>query len=189
MTYALIAPPLAEPLTLAEVKAYLRLDGAEEDGLLTALVKVAREHLERMAGLALMPQTLRLYLDDWPQDGVIQIARGPVQSLESIVVYDSAGVAVDLALAGHVLDGRSRPARLMLNRSVKPGRALNGIEIDFVAGFGTAATDVPDTLKRAMLMHVSHMFAYRGIVGPENQPVGVPAGYERLVAPFEMRRL
>ncbi|CUX16475.1 hypothetical protein AGR6A_Cc110025 [Agrobacterium sp. NCPPB 925] len=47
MTYALIYPPQAEPLTLAEVKAHLRLDGNEEDALLAALLRTAREHLER----------------------------------------------------------------------------------------------------------------------------------------------
>ena len=52
------------------------------------------------------------------------------------------------------------------------------------AGDGEAATDVPDTLKRAMLMHVAQMFAFRGAVAPENQPAAVPAGYERLVSPF-----
>ncbi|MNV87283.1 hypothetical protein D3C71_1813970 [compost metagenome] len=61
---------------------------------------------------------------------------------------------------------------------------MNGIEIDFIAGYGEAGTDVPDTLKRAMLMHVAQMFAFRGAVALENQPAAVPAGYERLVSPF-----
>jgi uncharacterized phiE125 gp8 family phage protein len=77
----------------------------------------------------------------------------------------------------------------MLIRSVKPGRAVNGIEIDFRAGFGDAATDVPDTLKRAMLTHVAQMFSCRGVVGLEDQPALIPSGYDRLIAPFLIRRL
>ncbi len=184
MTYALIHPPQAEPLTLAEVRAHLRLDSGEEDALLTALIRTAREHLERTTGLCLLRQTWRLYLDRWPPDGVIQIGRTPVQAIEKILVFDGGGRARDVTAADSLLDGEARPARLWLRDPPPPGRAMNGIEIDFIAGYGEAGADVPDTLKRAMLMHVAQMFAFRGAVCAENQPAGVPAGYERLVSPF-----
>ncbi|RYC26840.1 head-tail connector protein [Ciceribacter ferrooxidans] len=189
MTYALITPPAAEPLTLAEVKAHLRLDDAGEDGLLAGLVTVAREHLERQTGLMLITQTHRLYCDAWPAGGVIQIDRGPVQAIESVTVYDGDGNPLHVSLQDHLLDGESRPARLWLRDPPAPGRALNGIEIDFRAGFGDTGADVPDTLKRAMLMHVALMFCYRGAVAPADQPAAIPAGYDRLVAPFARRRL
>lgn len=54
MTYAQTTPPSAEPLTLAEVKAHLRLDGSDEDALLASLISTAREHLERETGLCLI---------------------------------------------------------------------------------------------------------------------------------------
>ena len=170
MTYAEITPPLAEPVTLAEVRAHLRLEGGEEDGLVAALAVVARQHLERVTGLVLMRRTLRLYRDDWPVSGVIQIARGPVQAIESVRVYDADGVAQSLSLDGHRLDGDARPARLLLKQCVSSGQAINGIEIDFTAGFGDSGAEVPDGLKRALLLHVAHMFAFRGVVAPAEQP-------------------
>ncbi len=187
MTYALIAPPVAEPLTLVEVKAHLRLDGDDEDALLTSLIRAAREHLERMSGLALVNQGWRLYLDVWPE-GPIQIGRAPVQAIESVTIYDAAGAPVSVPLDGHMLDGQAMPARLMLSQSPDTARALNGIEIDFTAGFGNAV-DVPDGLKRAMLTHIAQMFSCRGVVSPDNQPALIPDGYERLVAPWLPRRL
>lgn len=189
MTYALITPPLAEALALGEVKAHLRLDGADEDALLMPLIRVSREHLERVTGLCLMEQAWRLYLDSVPEDGVIQIARGPVQAIESVTLYDAGGEEVSLPLDGHVLDRSTRPARLILGRTAVAGRAINGIEIDFSAGFGATAADVPDTLKRAMLMHVAQMFAFRGAIAVADQPADIPDGYDRLITPFLMRRL
>jgi uncharacterized phiE125 gp8 family phage protein len=120
---------------------------------------------------------------------VIQIARGPVQAIESLMLYDASGDEIAQPLTGHVLDGAARPARLMLNRRLATMRGINGIEIDFIAGFGESGAEVPDTLKRAMLMHVAEMFAFRGAVAPEDQPAASPAGYDRLIAPFLMRRL
>lgn len=189
MTYSLIAPPGAEPISLAELKAHLRIDGADEDGLLTGLIRVAREHLERTLGLALISQGWRLYLDHWPDAGVIEIARGPVVSVDVVRAYDELGEESEIALAGHVLDGARRPARLWLRTQPETRQAINGIEIDFTAGFGEAGEDVPDMLKRAMLIHGAHMYEFRGAVPVEMQPAGVPPGYERLIAPFLMRRL
>lgn len=184
MTYAQITPPGAEAITLAETKAHLRLDGEHEDALLSALIRTAREHLERETGLCPMRQTYRLYLDEWPKDGVIQIAKGPVQAIEKILVFDDAGDPLDVTGTDRLLDGEARPARLWLRQPPNPGQPLNGIEIDFTAGFGESGADVPDTLKRAMLIHIAHMFAFRGVVAAADQPAGVPAGYERLIAPF-----
>jgi uncharacterized phiE125 gp8 family phage protein len=108
MTFALITPPSAEALTLAEVKAHLRLDDGSEDALLASLISVAREHPERTTGLCLITQVWRLHLESLPEDRVIQIAKGPVQAVESLSIYEE----VVLPAAGHVLDGTARPARL-----------------------------------------------------------------------------
>lgn len=193
MTLVELAPPGAEAITLAETKAHLRVDGTAEDDLLAALIRTAREHLERETGLALITRSFRLYLDAWPEGRVIRIVKGPVQAIEAVTVYDDAGMPAEIDVAGAVLDGTARPARLVLPAQASafpgPGRMLNGIEIDFTAGFGEAGTDVPDTLKRAMLAHVAAMYELRGVVAAADQPGAVPACYDRLVAPFRMRRL
>jgi len=189
MTIAELTPPPAEPVTLAEAKAHLRLDASDEDALVTALIRTAREHLERETGLSLIARSFRLHLDDWPASRMIPIARGPVQTIENVTVYDAAGVAADVDVSGYLLDGQARPARLVLPGRPAPGQAINGIEIDFSAGFGESGADVPDTLKRAMLLHVAAMFELRGVLSPDDQPGAVPPGYDRLVAPWRLRRL
>lgn len=189
MTYALITPPAVEPLTLAEVKMHLRLDGTEEDSLLSALIVAARDYLERETGLCLITQGWRLYLDDWPETGLIQIAKGPLQVIQDITVYDAEGVASAVSLDGHVLDAVSEPARLCLAHRPPVGKSLNGIEINMLAGFGDSALQVPDTLKRAMLMHVALMYELRGAIAQDMQPAAVPSGYERLISPYRQVRL
>ena len=189
MTLFPTAPPAAEPVTLGEARAHLRVDGHDEDGLIGQLVTVAREHLERETGRVLIARPFRLCLDDWPADGVIRIGWGPVREVTAVTVYDGKGNATAASLADHLLDGEARPARLWLRDLPVPGRMLNGIEIDFVAGFGASGADVPDTLKRAMLLHVAAMFSLRGAIPVEAQPAVMPPGYERLIAPFCRRGL
>jgi uncharacterized phiE125 gp8 family phage protein len=189
MTIIDLSPPLAEPLTLAEVRAHLRLDTQDEDALLVSLITVAREHLERETGLVLANRDFRLCLDAWPDDGILTIARGPVRAVTDVTVYDGEGVGQAVDLDGHLLDGEARPARFWLRQTPEPGRVLNGIEVEFVAGFGESGAEVPETLKRAMLLHIGAMFACRGVVAVDAQPAVVPPGYDRLIAPFCRRGL
>ena len=189
MTYAVITPPPAEALTLADIKAHIRIDQDDEDDLLQGLIIVAREHLERTTGLVLISRQLRLYLDRWPRAGAVEISRGPVQAVSEVRIYDDQGVETIVDLSDHVVDGSARPVRLWLRNRPSPGQAINGIEIDFTAGFGEASTDVPDTLKRAMMIHIAQMYEFRGAIPLSQQPAAVPEGYDRLIAPFCLRRL
>ncbi len=181
--------PLAEPLTLAEAKAHLRVSHDDEDDLIGSLVAVARRHVEADAGLALLAQSWRLTLDDWPEDDVVAIPLHPVVAVTGVTLFGPDGAGAVLDPSAYELDRFSRPARLGFSQ---PGAALkrfNGIEIDIAAGFGEAGTDVPDTLRRAILMLVGHFFEFRAEYGAADQPVSIPTGYERLVAPWRARRL
>ena len=187
MTLAELTPPDVEPLTLAEAKAHLRLDHGEEDALLTTLIRTVRQHLERETGLALINRNLRLYLDDWPNTRIIALPVGPVTAIDGVTLYDAEGHPTEVGAAGFVLDGGAHPPRLFAPVLPSPDQPLNGIEI--TAGFGATGATVPDGLKRAMLLHLTLLFAFRGVVAPQDQPAGVPLGYDRLVAPYRMRRL
>lgn len=188
MTLISTDPPLAEPVTLAELKAHLRIDAGDEDDLLASLIRVARAHLEAVAGVALITQGFRLVLDDWPRGDVIHLMRTPVQTIDAVIVYDAEGMPQNVALTGMVIDARAQPARLVLRERPRPARAINGIEIEFTAGFGSAS-DAPAELKRAILLHAAHLYEFRGAVAPDMQPAAVPKGYERLIGPWARRAL
>ena len=188
MTLIETDPPLAEPVTLAELKAHLRIDAGDEDALLEGLIRVARAHLEAVTGVALMSQGFRLLLDDWPRGSVIQLMRTPVQTVDAIVVYDADGEPQTLALTDMLLDAAARPARLVIRERPRPGQPINGIEIEFTAGFATA-NEIPPELIRAILVHAAHLYEFRGAVSADMQPAAIPAGYERLIAPWMRRAL
>ena len=189
MTLFVTEPPLGAPVALAVAKAHLRIETADEDELVGELIAAATSHLESETGLALMTQKWRLCLDAWPRHGPILLARSPVRTVDAVTVYDTGGNPAALDLSGAILDANARPARLHLAGVPRPGRALNGIEIDFTAGFGDTGGEVPDALRQAILQHVAHMYEFRGAVAVPQQPAGLPAGYGRLVAPYRRRAL
>ena len=189
MTLFRTVEPALEPVTLVEAKAHLRLGHDSEDALIAGLIRAAREEVERATGTALIEQDWRLALDAWPLSGTLALTPHPVRAILSVTVYGSEGEASLVDPSACRLDGHARPARLWLAERPAPGAALNGIEIDFRAGYGEAGTDVPDLLKRAMLMLVAHWFEFRGVAGAADQPVGHPPGFDRLVSAYRRARL
>ena len=108
MTLTRIAAPVAEPVTLSEAKAHLRVSDTAEDTLITGLIKAAREEVEETTGLALITQDWRLYLDCWPPSGIVRLRRNPVQSVIQVTVYDGSGNAADVCAAKRQ-SGQSEP--------------------------------------------------------------------------------
>lgn len=189
MTLFRTVAPGAEPVSVAEVKQHLRIDHASEDGLLEGLVRAAREEVEASTGLALIDQSWRLSIDRLPRCGEVALRRHPVRAITSVTIYGADGEASLVDPAGYIHDLEARPARLKFLVPLSSDKAMNGIEIDFEAGFGEAGTDVPDLIKRAILLLVAHWYEFRAVFPPEKQPVSFPAGYERLIAPYRLRRL
>lgn len=128
-------------------------------------------------------------LDRWPADNTLPLTRHPVRQIVSVTIFGSEGEASVVNPSDYQLDTLSRPARLHFVRAPERLRTMNGVEIDFSAGFGEAGTDVPDLLKRAILLLVAHWYEFRAGFGPDEQPVSYPGGYDRLLAGYRTRRL
>ncbi|TPW29445.1 hypothetical protein FJU08_14010 [Martelella alba] len=188
MTYALTTPPASEPVSLAEAKVFLRVDHEDDDDLIAGLIVTARKHLEALTGLSLITQGWRLYRDSWPRSGMISLAHGPVTSVSVVTVYDADGNANTITLDRARLDGAGRPARFYLPDIAATCAPMNGIEVEFTAGYGDAA-DVPEPARDAITRHVAHMYALRGVVAASDQPAAEPQGYEALIAPLKSWRL
>jgi len=57
MALVLTSGPASEPVTLAEAKTHLRVDGSAEDTLIASLIITSRLHVEAGLGLALVTQS------------------------------------------------------------------------------------------------------------------------------------
>ena len=67
MARILKTPPIEEPLSLSEVKAYLKVTSADDDALITRILTAVRRACEAWTGRALVTQTWTLWLDRFPR--------------------------------------------------------------------------------------------------------------------------
>jgi uncharacterized phiE125 gp8 family phage protein len=182
MNRFLVTPPALEPLTLAEAKRWLRVDHPEDDALIGALIKGARERVEARIGRALISQGWRVTLDRWPVDGAVQLPIGPALAVTAVRVVDQAGVFQPLAPASWRLDARLEPPMLFVPSPLHPApaRPRGGIEIDVTAGYGPAPADLPEALRQAIRLILGHAFEHRGV----SLPPPLPAEALALIQPY-----
>jgi len=187
MTSYLLAGPATEPVALADARAFLRLDSGDEDGFVETLIAAARIHVESITGRALIEQSWRVVLDDWPQDRTVKLPVAPLIAVDAITTYDSEGTGFTISLAEVVSETDVAPARLFLPRVIPDAPALRkrrSIEIDVTVGYGSTPDDVPAGLRQALLSLVGHWFEHRDAVVVAGSGAVVPAGFDRLVSPY-----
>ncbi len=190
MASTLLTAPSAEPVTLAEAKAHLRIDHTAEDTVITGIITAAREALEEASGLALITQSWRVALDEW-RGPVVELPRRPAQLVTEVRVTNLNGEATALDASAYDLKSAGGLARLVKTPAAvwpAPGRLAGGIEIDYVAGFGDGAADVPRALRQALLMVIAHVYENRELLS-QDAGAPLPSGVEALIAPYRRVRL
>lgn len=65
-SFELVTGPAVEPVSLAELKLHARIDGADEDALLSSLIVSARQYVSEATRRALVTETWSLTIDGWP---------------------------------------------------------------------------------------------------------------------------
>jgi uncharacterized phiE125 gp8 family phage protein len=187
MSLTIVTEPTLEPVTLEEAEAHLRLSETstgEEDTLLNGWIKAARRLCERIQNRAYLHQTWTLTLDSFPGLAYIEIPRPPLVSVTSVKYYSTGGTANTMTAGNYYVDTASEPGRVHLGYGESwPSATLrpaNGVEVQFLAGYGSVASLVPIEIKQAIKLIVGHYYERR-----ENsdikEVVEIPLGAEALL--------
>lgn len=161
MTAIRTTPPAAEPVTLAQAKLHLRVDGSDDDDLITLLIAAARANAEDRLQRTLITTTwvatfasfagLTLPLPMAPVQAVSSVAY--VDALGASQTLDSSAYRVDLA-AALVQPSDAWPSDVASNTS-------NAVTVAYTAGFGSTAADVPAPIRQWLLLAIGDMYANR----------------------------
>lgn len=189
----LTTPPAAEPVDAAALRTHSRIDSTDEDAYLLALAKSAREWVETYLGRQLITATWTMTMDAFPEDGIIEVPRPPLQAISSLKYYDADRVQQTFAAANyhvHAYEGQAAPMGSieLISGAAWPTLYLGkgAIQIAFTAGYGDDAGEVPNTIRQAVSVFAAELYERReeSVVGMSVS--GSAIASERLLWPLRV---
>jgi uncharacterized phiE125 gp8 family phage protein len=159
MSLKLITGPTTDPVSVDEVKDHARITLDAEDALIAEKIVGWRRWVEGFQGRALITQTWEFYLDAFPSGNYIAVPLPPLQSVESVKYYDTDETEATFSSDDYYVNTVREPGRVSLKYGESwPSTTLrpeNGVVVKFKAGYGDAATDVPQETREALMMLIA----------------------------------
>lgn len=181
-----VTAPVNSPVSLADAKTHLRVDGTADDALIQLYIDAATQMAQDYLKRALITQTLKMTFDgftnmahaDLPLSGwitgakeyfdgsgdLIELWRAPIQSITTIDTIDVDNTSTTYSSAKYTLDANT--GRVFLNQNNTWPTELRdyaAVEVTYVAGYGDDPSDVPADIRMAILQHVSQMYERCGL--------------------------
>jgi hypothetical protein len=169
-------------ISLDEAKEALRIVGdTSQDTLITRLIYTATNYFELVTGRDLINKTYKCYLNNFPFQnyygglnytyGVgynnlgIRILKSKLQSITHIKYYVD-GILVTWDSSNYYITDENDYAAIYLvdgsNWPTDADNRMQAVVITFVAGYGTAASDIPYDIKQALLQYIVYLYENRG---------------------------
>lgn len=189
-------------ISLADMKDYLRVDGAADDALITSYIDAATEAVKQYTRRAILTETFVLKADGFTEPGgddrllalgpgvhtgsrpyllgggeTLDVPFAPLQSVTSVVTYDRGNNAATFDAAQYQVDLQS--GRIYLNEGdTWPSdlRAQDAVQVTYVAGYGSGS--VPAPILQAIRLYVQGMY--------DGTCMGLSAEAMALLAPYRL---
>lgn len=152
MGLLLVTPPATTPVTVAEARAFLKINSAAEDSTLNIIIAGLTDYFEGAYGIlgrAFAPQTWELTLDAFPTTE-IEIPLPPLISVDSVKYDDGDGIEQTVDPGDYYVDIVSQVGWVVPITGVSwPSTlsAANALRIRFTAGYAT----LPPSMKLGLL--------------------------------------
>lgn len=176
--------PVSEPVSLDRVKRALGLNNIRDhDTTLQELIKSASMAVSNDLGRALITTVYTLYLDGWP-GREIQFPYPPLLAVNSVKYYGDVTETLDtFSASSYTVTTGGDPGRLWLNEDADWPELMDRpspIQVEFQAGYGAEADDVPAAIQAAVTMTAAYFF---------DQPLPVVTGTVATELPLGVSRL
>lgn len=174
MAIKVITSPAIEPVSLIDVEGQCNTgDLTEQADTVNGYIVAIRQKVENDLRRTMITTTRDLVLDSFPCSSTrnpfaaLEIPLPPLQSVVSVKYLSTDHVLTTLDAAEYVVDTDSTPGRVMPAYGKVWPSTLDypgSIRVQFVAGYGDDAADVPQCIRNFMLLNISALYENREVL-------------------------
>jgi len=195
-----ITPPALEPCSIADLKDHLRVTHSNDDTLIDAMGRAARQYVESRTGRTLFQTTLEIVMDQFTycNGEFITLPRAsPLLSVTSVKYTDSDGVEHTLSPSSYIVNADAMPGGItpvygQTWPSYTP-RPTASVRIRYIAGLSDTASPLvypEDGLVAIIKLLTEGFYNYRGpVLADESGIMNAVAntyGVEALLAQYQV---
>jgi uncharacterized phiE125 gp8 family phage protein len=166
MEYSVITEPVIEPVTLEELKLFGRIDGEDEDLLLTNFIVSARMAAEQYLRRSLITRTIRARIDYWLQNQ-LELPMPPLITVSKIATVNEDGTETEFDSDNYYVVNDAIPGKVIIKQGIsKPytyDREKGGIIIEYTAGYGAEPDDIPNPIRTGIMLWAMNIYENRVI--------------------------
>lgn len=174
MAIKVITAPATEPVSLTDVEGQCQSGiPTDQADTVNGYIVAVRQKVENDLRRTLITTTLDLVLDSFPCPttrnpfAALEIPLPPLQSVVSVKYLSSDNVLTTLDPSEYVVDTDSTPGRVIPAYGKVWPSTLDfpgSVRVQFVAGYGDTAEDVPQCIKNWMLLNVGALYENREVL-------------------------
>lgn len=176
-----------EVVTLEEVKNHLRIDGDDEDSIISSYIQAAREYAEIFTGRSFVEKTYEYITNPKEKYAYIELPMPPlVEVLEVSAMQSTNEELLNEGKDYYIIKGYDES---LIYPSLERGwpketlDRLGGIKVKYRAGYSEA----PMSVKQAILILVAHFYENReNLIARDYKEI--PFGVSSLLRPFWVPR-
>lgn len=183
-----VTGPAIDVITATEVKTWARIDGTDDDTLVEALIDAAISHVDGYSGIlgrCMISQTWRKDFRYWKP--YFYLPFPDVTAIASVKYFDKDNVEQTVSASLYQLIESDNEALVRFSDDFsEPGLyddRLDAIKVQFVAGYGASASDVPEAIRTAIKMICAQWYENREASSPQSFQE-LPNGAQALLRPY-----
>ena len=166
--YVLSVAPTTLPVLLCDVKSWGRITWDTDDTMLESLMLAATQKAEQFTNRVFIQRTFTGYFEclecphGYEKGYYLALRRAPIVSVTTVKVYED-DILETISSDDYDLKPTAGFSRIIFSEiNNSPDTVPYPYQVEFVAGYGTKTTDVPEPIKLAIKQTVSYWYQNRG---------------------------